>query len=440
MNTIVRLINLKINDFKNVREGEIKTATTFESMDKSDIVGIYGQNGSGKTAVVNALYLLKILLDGHKLPSIKEYLIYLNEDQLKLSYEFLIINNLGEFFLKYNVRCINGKDRLEIAYEDLLYKKNIEKAVYKRFVTINKENSKFGDSTKTIKKSDKVSINAALDFLSKDRSLVFNDKLFKIYKKILNEKQISIFYNLKNDFTKNFHVISDTQNGIVLANMMISMDINVNETTRNINYQLNDSTVIESELYKYLEKSILEINEVLRVLVPELTIEVNKIGSELLDDGKEGIRFEFISLKNNRRLPLRCESAGVLKIISILSSLIAVNNNPNALVVIDELDSGIFEVLLGQIIKALNENGKGQLIFTSHNLRILEVLNSKQLFFTTLNEKHRFIRLRKVNKTNNIRDMYIRAAQLGGQSEELYDYRDVTDIKMAFLDVGLLND
>lgn len=440
MNTIVRLINLKINDFKNVREGEIKTATTFESMDKSDIVGIYGQNGSGKTAVVNALYLLKILLDGHKLPSIKEYLIYLNEDQLKLSYEFLIINNLGEFFLKYNVRCINGKDRLEIAYEDLLYKKNIEKAVYKRFVTINKANSKFGDSTKTIKKSDKVSIDAALDFLPKDRSLVFNDKLFKIYKKILNEKQISIFYNLKNDFTKNFHVISDTQNGIVLANMMISMDINVNETTRNINYQLNDSTVIESELYKYLEKSILEINEVLRVLVPELTIEVNKIGSELLDDGKEGIRFEFISLKNNRRLPLRCESAGVLKIISILSSLIAVNNNPNALVVIDELDSGIFEVLLGQIIKALNENGKGQLIFTSHNLRILEVLNSKQLFFTTLNEKHRFIRLRKVNKTNNIRDMYIRAAQLGGQSEELYDYRDVTDIKMAFLDVGLLND
>jgi len=440
MNTIVRLINLKINDFKNVREGEIKTATTFESMDKSDIVGIYGQNGSGKTAVVNALYLLKILLDGHKLPSIKEYLIYLNEDQLKLSYEFLIINNLGEFFIKYNVRCINGKDRLEIAYEDLLYKKNIEKAVYKRFVTINKANSKFGDSTKTIKKSDKVSIDAALDFLPKDRSLVFNDKLFKIYKKILNEKQISIFYNLKNDFTKNFHVISDTQNGIVLANMMISMDINVNETTRNINYQLNDSTVIESELYKYLEKSILEINEVLRVLVPELTIEVNKIGSELLDDGKEGIRFEFISLKNNRRLPLRCESAGVLKIISILSSLIAVNNNPNALVVIDELDSGIFEVLLGQIIKALNENGKGQLIFTSHNLRILEVLNSKQLFFTTLNEKHRFIRLRKVNKTNNIRDMYIRAAQLGGQSEELYDYRDVTDIKMAFLDVGLLND
>ncbi|MCK9191780.1 MAG: ATP-binding protein [Sphaerochaetaceae bacterium] len=440
MNTIVRLINLKINDFKNVREGEIKTATTFESMDKSDIVGIYGQNGSGKTAVVNALYLLKILLDGHKLPSIKEYLIYLNEDQLKLSYEFLIINNLGEFFIKYNVRCINGKDRLEIAYEDLLYKKNIEKAVYKRFVTINKANSKFGDSTKTIKKSDKVSIDAALDFLPKDRSLVFNDKLFKIYKKILNEKQISIFYNLKNDFTKNFHVISDTQNGIVLANMMISMDINVNETTRNINYQLNDSIVIESELYKYLEKSILEINEVLRVLVPELTIEVNKIGSELLDDGKEGIRFEFISLKNNRRLPLRCESAGVLKIISILSSLIAVNNNPNALVVIDELDSGIFEVLLGQIIKALNENGKGQLIFTSHNLRILEVLNSKQLFFTTLNEKHRFIRLRKVNKTNNIRDMYIRAAQLGGQSEELYDYRDVTDIKMAFLDVGLLND
>jgi AAA15 family ATPase/GTPase len=439
MDTIVRLINLKINDLKNVREGEIKTATTFESMDKADIVGIYGQNGSGKTAVVNALYLLKVLLDGKKLPSIKEYLIYLNEEQLKLSYEFLIINNLGEFYIKYNVRCINGNDRLEIAYEDILYKENIEKAVYKRFVTINEANSKFGDSTKTIKKSDKVSISAALDFLPKDRSLMFNEKLFKIYEKILNERQISVFYNLKYDFAKNFHVILNNQSGIDLKNLIFFNNIAIKETNRNIHYRLEDSAVIESELYKIVEISISEINEVLQVLVPKLTIEVNKIGVELLDDGKEGIRFEFISINNNRRLPLRCESAGILKIISILSSLIAVYKNPNALVVIDDIDSNISELLLGQIIKSIDEIGKGQLIFTLHNLRLLELLNKKQLFFTTTNENNKFVKLKNVNATNNIRNMYIRALQSGGQSEKLYDYREQNEISKAFISIESIN-
>jgi AAA15 family ATPase/GTPase len=440
METIVRLIDLKINNLKNVKDGELKTASTFENISKSDVIGIYGQNGSGKTAIVKAFDLLYSLLNNVKLPLNREFLIYFGESKLKLEYEFLIKNDLGEYYLKYKVIINNGDERLLINSEELSYKKNVQKSVYKKFISINKKKSNFGDSTKYIKKEDKIAINGALDIFTEDRSYIFNLKLFKSFRKFLTDEHIKLVNNLLIDFNKNFHVISDIQNGIVLANMFMPMDIQMKDSSRNVMYELNQSTVIEKDKYEFIKKSINEINEVLCVLIPNLKIEVNKIGSETMIDGEEGIRYEFLSVKNNIKLPLRCESSGVIKLISILSSLITVNNNPNALVIIDELDSNIFEVLLGQIIGAINENGKGQLIFTSHNLRILEVLKSKQLYFTTTNENKRFIKLKNVNSTNNIRDLYIRSIQLGGQDENLYDYKDNTDIKMAFAYVELLDD
>jgi len=440
METIVRLIDLKINNLKNVKDGELKTASTFENISKSDVIGIYGQNGSGKTAIVKAFDLLYSLLNNVKLPLNREFLIYFGESKLKLEYEFLIKNDLGEYYLKYKVIINNGDERLLINSEELSYKKNVQKSVYKKFISINKKKSNFGDSTKYIKKEDKIAINGALDIFTEDRSYIFNLKLFKSFRKFLTDEHIKLVNNLLIDFNKNFHVISDIQNGIVLANMFMPMDIQMKDSSRNVMYELNQSTVIEKDKYEFIKKSINEINEVLCILIPNLKIEVNKIGSETMIDGEEGIRYEFLSVKNNIKLPLRCESSGVIKLISILSSLITVNNNPNALVIIDELDSNIFEVLLGQIIGAINENGKGQLIFTSHNLRILEVLKSKQLYFTTTNENKRFIKLKNVNSTNNIRDLYIRSIQLGGQSENLYDYKDNTDIKMAFASVELLDD
>ena len=47
---------------------------------------------------------------------------------------------------------------------------------------------------------------------------------------------------------------------------------------------------------------------------------------------------------------------------------------------IDELDSGIYEYLLGECLEVMQDKAKGQLIFTSHNLRPY-VQNHKQKYF-----------------------------------------------------------
>ena len=49
---------------------------------------------------------------------------------------------------------------------------------------------------------------------------------------------------------------------------------------------------------------------------------------------------------------------------------------------IDELDAGIFEYMLGELLDIFNQSAKGQLIFTSHNLRALEMLDKDSIMFS----------------------------------------------------------
>ena len=77
--------------------------------------------------------------------------------------------------------------------------------------------------------------------------------------------------------------------------------------------------------------------------------------------------------------------------VSQIKDLIMVYNNPSITVAIDELDSGIFEYLLGELLNIISEKGKGQLIFTSHNLRPLETIDKGFIAFTTwYNRFYRF--------------------------------------------------
>ena len=66
-----------------------------------------------------------------------------------------------------------------------------------------------------------------------------------------------------------------------------------------------------------------------------------------------------------------------------MNLLINVYNNSSITVCIDELDSGIFEYLLGEILSIICQKGKGQLIFTSHDLSTMnsEVFRRDEIWF-----------------------------------------------------------
>ena len=53
-NAIVRLEKIRIQNFKNVIDGELVLKNKRKPY-KASILGLYGQNGSGKTALIDAL-------------------------------------------------------------------------------------------------------------------------------------------------------------------------------------------------------------------------------------------------------------------------------------------------------------------------------------------------------------------------------------------------
>jgi hypothetical protein len=286
----------------------------------------------------------------------------------------------------------------------------------------------------------RVGVLAALKY-SEDKatSFVFRPELIKLYNKFFNDIECKLMENLVWHFSKDFHVINNIQNGFIIANILMPFSIHIKQVRGQIPYELKDNMLLSTKAFNTISNVIEQINVVLDKLVPNLQISVNEIHRETMENGEDGIKFEFLSNKNGVKLPLKCESDGILKLISILSTLIAVFNNENACVVIDELDSGIFEYLLGEILEVISLSGKGQLFFTSHNLRILEVLSNEDLRFTTVNELNRFIKLKGIRETNNVRDIYLRALQLDGQNERLYEETDLYDIKKSFRKAGELN-
>lgn len=171
-----------------------------------------------------------------------------------------------------------------------------------------------------------------------------------------------------------------------------------------------------------------------------MIVDIIDYGKQLDENGDIKIKVELVSVRGENKVPLRYESDGIKKILSILSAMISMYNKSNICLVVDELDAGIFEYLLGEILNVLQENARGQFIFTSHNLRALEKLNKESIIFTTTNPKNRYIKLANVKSNNNLRDFYLRVISLGGQKEDVYEETNTYEINYAFRKAGRLLD
>jgi len=445
MTCIVRITNVEITNLKNVRKGAFHTNSNFNTLEKADVIGFYGQNGSGKTAAVEAFNLLKALLSADQdvsLPKISSNLLYFKEKLIGLKFEFIVENGFGQFFVIYTVSLSPGRLKYRVLEEEISYRTNKEDTSFKSLISKGENGVLIGNKKgQELDESDRVSVMVANRMaVNNSTSLAFREELKEVFEGILEEHETELMKNLSCDFNRDLHVIDTIQYGLLIANLVMPFSVHLEKKRGSIPYEMQDTMVLPTGLFDTIDKVVDQTNIVLRTIIPGLQIKIHQINKQTLSDGDEGIRFEFLSKKGEVELPLRSESEGTLKIISILSTLIAVYNNSNACVVIDELDAGIFEYLLGEILEVLNENAQGQLFFTSHNLRIVEVLPIENLWFTTLNENDRYHQLKGVKRLDNARDVYLRAVQLGGQSEEVYAETNLYDIKMAFRKAGIAHD
>lgn len=443
---IIKIKKIKLKNLRNVRHGEVTLAVSFESFLQANVVGLYGQNGSGKTTIVDAFGLLKTLISGWlaevKLPAQEKRLILEGEDTASLDFEFLVENQFGTFFVHYYVELQEDQHRLYTTLERLTYRENDKGKRSKVLMAMTEKGIQIRNlNLPDLSEQARIQLLVIQQLARKEyRSFLFHKDLKPLLQERLTEQEIQLIKNIAVDFNRDLHVVNNQNIAPLFEERIMPFSIHLEKTRGQIPYDLKGPALLPEDEFYALCEVIEQSNRVLAAIIPGLTIKINIITKQTMDDGGQGIRFEFLSQRGEQELPLRTESEGILKIISILSVLIAVYNNPNACVVIDELDSGVFEYLLGELLTVIDEEGKGQLVFTSHNLRVLEVLAIKNLWFTTTNENHRYMQLKGIKEINNARDVYLRAIQLGGQDEEVYKETKTFKIKRAFRKAGVQHD
>lgn len=450
---VVRLASLTLNNIKNVKNGTIYMPQIKKKQSDwrgSEILGIYGQNGSGKTAVVDTLYFLQHIMIGEELDQdILDYIdidsaraevnaefrLYDNDVLYEVGYHIVLAKRDSEIYIEREyLNCAfneDGKRKNKNIFMD--YQRLENEAIFKpqkRFnELVGKDRETWMDLLVARKMAEKS--NCSYIFGENSREIFFEKSAVEF------ERYAFVIKALYRFALKDLFVIKNSHSGVVSANLILPMAFRVERERIGVKgdfaIPLTEPVVLDAERKELLEEIVKQINTVLYTIIPEMQIDIRDNGKQAMDSGEEGWKVELMSVRGeNKPIPIRMESDGIIKIVSILNALIQAFGNPSVCLVVDELDAGIFEYMLGEILSVFDKSAKGQLIFTSHNLRALEMLDKDSIMFSTVNPNNRYIYMRNVKESNNLRSMYIRSITLGGQEETIYEETDSLRIARAF--------
>lgn len=503
----VRIQKVVLKNFKSVEYGEIVLDCGKHFVPQgtqADILGVYGQNGSGKTSLIEALSILKQLMIGYPIPDTYVSCISAKSDFAELEFTFDLqydderVRKVVYSFCLSSIKNADAKqknpsDTFE-DYIDNLIESDYQMQIFNEVIQMSGDF--YGEKIKLQPVIDTSSSEVKNPFLpsskrkffigeendeklmdqsvnkrmaaKSSKSYVFMDETIASFRKYARESEYVEVMSELRLFAAHYLFVVDTKYlGSISTNFALPLFSNSPSGTYNLFSSLfcdsdeqDDqaeysrvmadvgvptilpmvgSFILEEAEYYRICKQFESMNIVLGQLIPGMQIQLRAITETLTKAGAKGTVVELITIRDDVEMPLRYESDGVKKIISVLDLIIKAYNQKSTTIAIDEFDSGIFEYLLGEILETFQEGGRGQFIFTSHNLRPLEVIDKKYLYFTTTNTKNRYVRLKNIGKSNNLRNVYYREIVIGEQDEELYRSTQQYKIASAFRKAGRVN-
>lgn len=390
MDNLVYLLNVRMSGIKSIKN-EIrldfykKTVDKNFDPDKFRVKAIYGENGSGKTAIITGIKIFQdLMLSNQYLNESKnqrfldeiinketsrftfgcEYITGEEESYIVYDYNFeLEKNNKGDYVIKHeslnlkngnypnnnyvNVyECDNG-ELININCNETV-KNIIEK---KTFNLLNKNpfmSLYIVDYTSVIEKDKEFSYNIAV--------MLFLIALINVY---INEEDKHDIYFLRKTIRESHEKSSEYIN-----------DINEILDSISVYSGFDDNSISKSEFDKYKE-SVKQLTKFIQIFKREL----KSIDIDAKDDG-DNYRCELIFNYGNYKVNKEFESTGIKKLVRLYSAFKAANNYGIAFV--DEMDSNINDIYLCKLIEYFMYYGKGQLCFTMHNVDPMSLLKQNK--------------------------------------------------------------
>ena len=344
---VVRINNVTIKNFKNVVKGNIRLSDKRDKY-KSSILGLYGQNGSGKTALIDVIQLLKYALSGSRIPSKYADYIYVGAEYATLEYE-MTVEYADALYKAWYQFCLKKEKeetdvdgnlsmdegiRVELINEKLSFSYESQDVRIRKNTLINTEsNALFSPKVRVIdllgdKKEEYMDLLVTKKIAkATSRSFVFSRELVNQYRR---RCQNNIYLNLIEALYYYAHrelFVIDTQSiGLISLNALPLVFKYKNDTTESVGriiISLDATTSIPEDADNVVENVIDNMNIVLEQLIPGLRIGIADLGFSMNKDGQVEKQIQLLSLKNNKSIPFRYESEGIKNKKNSIDSTVA---------------------------------------------------------------------------------------------------------------------
>ena len=369
------MLSFKVNGVKNIEKDiEInfynKTLKRFSPCG-SNIKGIFGPNGIGKTSIIKGMDILRK--------------ISLNDNYLTNDFNLIILDKI-----------INKKiEKASLEIEFLVIDDKKKKSRYVHSITIAITSPKeIKILFENIKKKDP-NTDQVLGEILIENGIIKNDSLHKddlkseivdITKNLLEKRSIvnivkpsvlkSIDLEKIRYFYRKLHIKIDREDshlGYALMDNPLKDDIPFNDSIGN--YDM----IISKNNLPIFEDYLRRMTEFLKIFKPNLrNIEYEK------KEGKEEYYINILFVYNDYKVNYEFESVGIKNLFSLFTYFRALSEDE--VVVIDEIDTSIHDIYLNKLIEFFAVDGKGQLVFTAHNITLLQTLKKYKHSIDFINE------------------------------------------------------
>jgi len=431
-------------------------AKNFKSLDNIEInfcknkstvnnfVAIYGENGAGKTNIVELFDFLTKTITARtyevKLATVLNQELadididltefYKKAFNVKPDYkEYRTIDEKGVTEISYCFEFNERKYKYEISFNDRVIKEELYFAKLKS----NSYTNIFKIWNNGILNSD---INVKCFINNK-----YNNELIEEIRKYWGKYTFLSILTLEN-VEKNIEYVKENvgQELYDAMDYMISTIVQVKESKNNmfpyVNFKENNLLNLERVVINPKKEDILKkYEEVLRIFFTEAYSDIKDVVYLVKKENEETsyeLNFKKVIGGKLRTIPVSAESSGTRRIVQQFNKFLMALDGKT--VVIDEIDDGIHDLLMKNIITSLKEEITGQMIITTHNTLLLEELPKESIYLIVVDRdgKKSINSLKdynyRIQKNNNTRNLYLKGMFGGIPLSEYIDFEAIKEV------------